>query len=163
MIPFVPDNFWPILYAGALAAVGALALWRSPAALWPTIAVMAANWLATRAVSAMALPGLAVALADVICAALLVALRRRTIANLPVAGLFLAMVLSYAAHDAGAVNRDIMWAWADVAGYLQLLIIAGAAIQHGWRHGIRLGHHPGRRAEPGLRAQAVRVQRETIS
>lgn len=162
MTPFLPDTPWPICYAVTLAVVSVTALYRSPG-LWPVVAVMAANWLATRTVSAHELPGLWQAAADTASAAALIAIRRPTMVVLPVAALYLAVVFSSAAHDAGLLSRDSMWAFADVAGYLQLLIIMGGALRGGRRHGVGLGGHLGRRSGGELALAPVRVSREAIS
>lgn len=162
MTPFLPDTVWPICYAVTFAIVGVTALHRSPG-LWPVVAVMAANWLATRTVSAYDLAGLWQAAADTASAAALIAIRRPTIVVLPVAALYLAVVFSSAAHDAGLLSRDSMWAFADVAGYLQLVIIMGGALRSGRRHGLGLGGHLGRRSGGKLAFTPLRVSREAIS
>lgn len=122
----------------ALVAVVTVTMVRSPR-LWPVLAVMLASWAATRLVSAHDMAGLWQAAADITCGAALLAIRRPAILVLPVAALFLIMVSAYAAHDAGLLSRDAMWAWADVSGYLQLLIILGAAFSNGRRARLGMG------------------------
>ena len=124
---------------------------------------MLASWLFARAVSAYDLPGLWQAAADISCATALVAIRRPTMAVLPVAFLFLVMIFAYASYDVGLINRDTMWAWADLSGYLQLLIILGASIQGGgrFRMGVGLYHRGGYFHD--LSAVPVRISREAIS
>jgi hypothetical protein len=160
--PFFPDTFWPIAYAVALALVGTTALYRTPR-LWPIVSVMAASWVLTRIVSSHDLPGLWQAAADIACGAALIAVRRPTMVVLPVAALYLVMVFAYAAHDAGVLSRDAMWAWADVSGYLQLIIILAAAVSGGKRAWVGLGGHRGIGHRYHPFAAPVRVSREAIS
>lgn len=138
MSPFLPNTFWPALYAVVLAFVIATAILHAPR-LWPIVSIMGASWILSRTVSAYDMPGLWQAAADIACAAALIAIRRPTIVVLPVAFLFLIMIFAYAAHDAGILSRDTMWAWADVSGYLQLLIILSASFHGGRRFGLGLG------------------------
>jgi membrane protease YdiL (CAAX protease family) len=155
MLPMTPAT---IAYAVALAAVIALAVWRDRR-LWPVAAVMVANWLATRAVTAYELPGMVQAVADLTSAAVLLALRRfSTIAVLPVSALFAIMVFFYGVHDAGLITRDTMWAWADVLAYGQLLIIAGGAVAGGGRGRLALASHRRGRVRAMAFAVAKRLQ-----
>lgn len=158
----MPDTFWPIAYAVALVATVTIAMLRAPR-LWPVLGVMLASWVMTRTVSAYDLPGLWQAAADISCAAALIAIRRPAIVVLPVAALYLVMIFAYAAHDAGVLSRDSMWAFADVSGYLQFLIIMGGAFRGGRRHRVGLGNHPGRRSGGELALAPLRVSREAIS
>lgn len=146
----------------ALVTVFAVTMVRSPR-LWPVLAVMLASWVMTRTVSAYDMPGLWQAAADIACGAALIAIRRPAMVVLPVAALYLVMIFAYAAHDAGVLSRDAMWAWADVSGYLQLLIIMGGAFRGGRRARLGLGNHFGRRSRHGLALAPLRVSREAIS
>jgi hypothetical protein len=155
MIPFIPDTAATIAYAVALAAALAFAMWRERS-VWPLVVVMIGNWLATRAVSSFELSGAAQAVADLTSAALLLAMwRARSFATVPVAGLFALMVFVYGAHDAGLITRDTMWAWADVLGYCQLLIIAGSAVRGGGHPRLAVAADRRRRA-PALAAVVAR-------
>jgi hypothetical protein len=124
---------------------------------------MLASWVLARAVSAYELPGLWQAAADISCAMALVAIRRPAMVVLPVAFLFLVMIFAYALHDAGLINRDTMWAWADLSGYIQLVIILGAFIQGGGRFGMGLGFNIRGRYPHDIFAVPVRISREAIS
>ncbi len=159
---FMPDTFWPAAYAVALVATVAVAMLQAPR-LWTVIGVMLASWVMTRTVSAYDLPGLWQAAADIACGAALIAIRRPNIVVLPVAALYLVMIFAYAAHDAGVLSRDAMWAWADVSGYLQLVIIMGGAFRGGRRARLGLGNHLGRRSRHGLALAPLRVSRAPIS
>jgi hypothetical protein len=159
---FMPDTFWPIAYAVALVATSTIVMLRAPR-LWPVLGVMLASWVMTRTVSAYDLPGLWQAAADIACGAALIAIRRLAMVVLPVAALYLVMIFAYAAHDAGVLSRDAMWAWADVSGYLQLLIILAASFRGSRRAWLGLGNHPGRRFRHSLAFAPVRVSREPIS
>lgn len=159
---FMPDTFWPAAYAVALVAAVAVAMLQAPR-LWPVVGVMLASWVMTRTVSAHDLPGLWQAAADISCAAALIAIRRPAIVVLPVAALYLVMIFAYAAHDAGVLSRNAMWAWADVSGYLQLLIIMGCAFRGGRRARLGMGNHRSRRSNHGMAFVSFRVSREAIS
>jgi hypothetical protein len=153
MIPFIPDTAATIAYAVALAAALAFAMWRDRS-VWPLVAVMIGNWLATRSVSSFELPGAVQAVADLTSAALLLAVWRfGGMAALPVAALFGLMVIFSGVHDLGLITRDTMWAWADVLGYCQLLIIAGGAARGGGRP--RLAVAPDRRGRAPALAPIV--------
>jgi hypothetical protein len=82
---------------------------------------------------------------------------------LPVAFLFLVMIFAYSLHDAGLINRDTMWAWADLSGYIQLVIILGASIQGGGRFGLGLGFNICGRYPHDISAVPVRISCEAIS
>ena len=157
MIPFLPNS--PATVAGALAlfAVLAFAFWRDRRA-WPLVLVMVLNWCATRAVSSFELSGLVQATADISAAVLLIALRHAgNMAVLPVAALYALMVFIAGAHDLGVITRDTMWAWADVLGYLQLLIIAGGAAGGG-RARLAMGGDRPRRTHRAAILAANRLQ-----
>ncbi len=158
----MPDTFWPAAYAVALVTTATIAMLRAPR-LWSVLGVMLASWVMTRTVSAHDLPGLWQAAADISCGAALIAIRRPAMVVLPVAALYLVMIFAYAAHDAGVLSRDAMWAWADVSGYLQLLIILAASFRGGRRARLGMGNHRSRRSNHGLAFASVRVSREAIS
>ena len=158
MIPFIPDTPAPIAFALALAASCAFAVWRVRRS-WPLVVVMAGNWLATRTVSSYELPGSVQAVADLTSAALLLVMRRvSTSATLPVSALFGLMVVFACVHDLKLITRDTMWAWADVAAYCQLIIIAGVASAGGGRSRLVMAPHRRRRAPAMVCAVAARLQ-----
>lgn len=153
MIYILPMTPATIGFAVALACCLAFSLYRDRKAL-PLSVVMVSNWLATRIVTAYELPGAVQAVADLTSAALLLAVWRfGGMAALPVAALFGLMVIFSGAHDLGLITRDTMWAWADVLGYCQLLIIAGGAVGGGGRP--RLAMAPHRRGRTPALAPAV--------
>ncbi len=158
MIEIVPLSPFSQLWAAALLIVCAFAVWQDRKAV-PLVAVMAANWLATRAVSAFDLAGAVQAVADLISAALLLAMwRGRFAATIPVASLFALMVFISGIHDAGLIARDTMWAWADVLGYCQLLIIAGSAVRGGGHPRLAMAPHRRGRDRAVVAAVARRLQ-----
>jgi len=136
-MPFLPDTPITIAYAVALALTAVVALWLDRRA-FPVLAVMVANWLATRWITWADAPSYMAGVADISSAAVLLILWRfRAMAVLPVAGLYAFMVIAYLANDLGLIARETMWAFADVFGYAQLLVIvAGAA--SGGGHAVRL-------------------------
>ena len=146
MIPFIPDTPITVAYAVALALACGLALRFGGRAMWPLVAVMVLNWIGTRLITTLDAPSYAAGILDISSAIVLVAMPRRfrTMAVLPVAALFGLMVSSYLLNDLGLIERETMWAFADVGGYLQLLIIAGTAFRPGTA--LRLAddrHSPG--------------------
>ena len=146
----------------ALMFVSVTALFCTPR-LWKVVVIMVAIWILTRMVSAYDMPGLWQAIADVTCGAALIAIRRPTIVVLPVAFLFLIMIFAYAAHDARLISRDIMWAWADVSGYLQLLIILAASLRGGNRIRLGMGNSDSCRHNHHLLPVSLWVSCEAIS
>ena len=156
-MPFSPDTPITVAYAVVLFAVCGAAIIRQRL-LWPVVAVMVANWLGTRAITAYDAPALLGGLLDLSSAAILIALSRfRAMAVLPVAALFGLMVFSYVMADFGLLERETMWAFADVGAYLQLLVIAGFAADGGSGKLAFLGFGPRRRAVL-VRAHSRRVQ-----
>lgn len=144
MIPFLPDTPLTVAYAVALALTCGVVLWRA-AWLWPAIAVMVANWLATRAITHWALPSWCAFIADLISAIVLIWLwRKRAMAVLPVAALFALMLTCYLANDLEVIGREVMWAFVDVAAYGQLVILAALGIGGGGAR--RRSHHGADRA-----------------
>ncbi len=131
-MPFLPDTPITIAYAVALCIAAALAS-RGGWAAVPVIAVMAANWLGTRLITATDAPAWTAGALDITSAfALIVAWSlARSMAVLPVAAIFLLMVVSYVLNDIGVIGRETMWAFADLFAYLQLIIMAGTP----WRPG----------------------------
>jgi hypothetical protein len=105
---------------------------RRDRSLWPVTAIMLTNWAATRCVTAFDLPGSVQATVDISSAAgLLLLPKPKPAVVLPVAALFALMVVFSACFDAGFITRDTLWAWSDVLGYCQLIIIAGGAASGG--------------------------------
>ena len=124
----IPYTALPILYALTLLAVSIFAVIRDRK-LWPVVTVMVLNWIGTRAITAYEVPGIAAGLLDLSSAIILACLcRTAAMAVLPVSALFGLMVISYVAADFSLLQRETMWAFADVGAYLQLLIIAGFAV-----------------------------------
>ena len=155
---FIPNSPATMIYAIALAAACALAIWRDRS-LYPVVLVMLVNWLATRFVSAFEMPGSVQAVADITSAAVLLAMRHLgSMAVLPVAALFGLMVIFACLHDLKLITRDTMWAWADVAAYCQLIIIAGVASAGGGRSRLVMALHRRRRAPAMVCAVAARLQ-----
>ena len=161
-MPFIPESVMTVVYAVALSWAVAVA-WRNMG--WRAAivsAVMVGNWLLTRLVTAMDWPGVVMGAIDLASAALLIASlwlpsHRRTMAELPVAGLFALMVGCYLAFDAGVIGRETMWAWVDVAAYCQLLLVAGYGLGHGRRTRRGLGTAGGDRDGDLAGAVARRV------
>ncbi len=131
-MPFLPDTPVTIAYAVALVVAIALAS-RGGWSAVPVIAVMAFNWIGTRLITSTDAPAWAAGALDLASAfALIVAWwQMRAMVVLPVAACFLLMVLSYLLNDLGFIERETMWAFADVGGYCQLIIMAGTP----WRPG----------------------------
>jgi hypothetical protein len=120
---------------------------------------MVLNWLGTRAVSSFELSGLVQATVDIGSAALLLTVRQRsTMVVLTVAALFSAMVLFSCVYDLGLITRDTMWAWADVAAYCQLIIIAGSAAAGGGHARLAMGRYRRHRIGAVVRSLANRIQ-----
>ena len=137
-MPFLPDSPLTIAYAVALL-VAVLIAARGGWLMVPAIAVMVANWLGTRAVTAFDLgPWVAFGVDLGSLMALLVASRLmpRAMAVLPLAAIFAHMLFSYVAHDFGLIGRETMWAWADVGAYGQLVIMAGTGAGGGHLVGL---------------------------
>jgi hypothetical protein len=131
MIDFLPVTPFPVAGTVALFLTCCFALWRDRA-VWPVAAVMLANWVATRAVTAWDLPGAYQAVADSSAAVLLLFPQHlRASLALPVSALFALMVAFSAVNDLGLIGRDTLWAWSDVLGYCQLLLILGATADFG--------------------------------
>lgn len=143
-MPFLPDTPITIAYAAALVVACVLGL-RGGAAMAPAVAVMVVNWLGTRAVTAWDLPGVAAAIVDLSSAAVLLVAWTivRTMALLPVAAIFGLMLLSYIAFDLGFVGRETMWAFADVGGYIQLIIVAAGGLFLGGGKRLAMDHRRG--------------------
>lgn len=158
MIPFIPDTPASIAFLVALAATAVFTLWRD-LNTFPVIAIMIGNWMATRAVSTLELPGSVQAVADITSAVLLLVLPGpRASSIIPVAALFALMVVFSGVHDLNLISRDTMWAWADVAAYFQLVIIAGSAASGGGRARLAMDSHRRRRVPAVVRAAAQRIQ-----
>lgn len=130
MIDLLPMTPFSIAGTAALFGACAFALHRDRA-LWPLVAIMLTNWLATRAVSAFHLSGAIQAIADLSSAALLLLPQKRAGVAVPVAALFAGMVAFSAVFDSGLIGRNTLWAWSDVLGYCQLLLFLGAAAASG--------------------------------
>ena len=154
---FFPDTPITIAYAVALAVTVAFAL-AFDRRVWPVCAVMVANWIGTRIVTAFDLSPYVASAVDLGSAAVLLALwRAATMAVLPVSALFALMVGSYVLADFNVIGRETMWAFADVGGYLQLLLVAGASIDPGAGHRLAFLGAGGRRIGDLARAVARRV------
>lgn len=154
MIPFIPDTpitmAWPI----ALLVTSMIVLRFSPG-LWIVLAVPWLNWIATRLITMTDGPAYAAALTDIASGAALIALWHwRTMAVLPLAGLYALMVFSYGFNDLGWIGRETMWAFTDVAGYIQLVLLLGMS----WGTGLRVRRGSvdcGRAGGDGAMARAV--------
>lgn len=157
-MPFLPDT--PITIAYALALVVAIALAsRGGWAAVPVIAVMAFNWIGTRLITSTDAPAWTAGALDLTSAfALIVAWwQMRAMAVLPVAACFLLMVLSYLLNDLGFIEREPMWAFADVGGYCQLIIMAGTPWRPGAPNRLAVVAHGGGRTAAVARARSSRV------
>lgn len=157
-MPFLPDT--PITIAYALALVVAIALAsRGGWAAVPVIAVMAFNWIGTRLITSTDAPAWTAGALDLTSAfALIVAWwQMRAMAVLPVAACFLLMVLSYLLNDLGFIEREPMWAFADVGGYCQLIIMAGTPWRPGAPNRLASVADGGGRTAAVARARSSRV------
>jgi hypothetical protein len=131
VIYLLPWEPWPAVYMAALFLTCGFAV-RRDAGLWPVAAIMLGNWAATRCVTAFDLSGTVQAAADISSAAgLLLLPKQQSVVVLPAAALFALMLVFSACFDAGIIGRDTLWAWSDVLGYGQLLVIAGGAAAGG--------------------------------
>lgn len=157
-MPFIPDTPITIAYAVALAFAIALAS-RGGWAAVPVIAVMAFNWIGTRLITATDAPSWTAGALDLSSAfALIVAWwQMRAMAVLPVAAIFLLMVFSYLLNDLGFIGRETMWAFADVGGYLQLIIMAGTPWRPGAARRLAAVAHGSGRTPAVARAGSRRV------
>lgn len=158
------STFWPttplqVAYALALLLVCGAAAYKDRA-LWPLIAVMVANWIGTRAVTAFELNGFQQGMIDLASAVTLMMLRhKRTMVFLPVSVLFLVMVNFSLAYGVRIISWDTLWAWSDVAAYAQLVIIAGSIAGGGGGRRVKpLLARSGRTSDVGVR---VAHRRET--
>ena len=145
MIELIPWSPFAITGAAALFFTCAFVMWRDRR-MWPVVAVMLGNWLMTRAVSAFELPGLVQAATDLTSAMVLFFVKKdRELLVLPASALFAMMVFFSALHDIGTIERDTLWAWSDVLGYLQLVLIIGGAAAGGGHRGLAMAYRrPGR-------------------
>ena len=123
-LPFWPDTPITIAYAVALAVASVVALWREHRSA-PLVLFMIANWIGTRTITSQELGPYAAFFLDLSTAAAILLFSRLTMAYVPVAAIFAFMVVSYLLNDFGVIGRETMWAFADVGGYIQLLLMAG--------------------------------------
>lgn len=154
----LPETPITITYALVMAVVCAFAVYRRNGCTAIAL-VMVLNWLGTRAVTGLELSGTAQAIIDVSSAAVLMLMWQKChMVVLPVSALFALMVFMSGAYQVGMIARETMWAWADVAAYLQLLLIVGASAASGGG-GIRLalGAHLRSRIRGVWRAVAARI------
>lgn len=159
---FLPDTPITITFAVALLLASLLSLtggWRAV----PGVAIMCLTWLAARAITAFALDVWWAVWADMLAALAFLAvwsLRAGNMAVLPLAAVSSLMVIADLASVYGLIGRETMWAFGDVGGYLQLVILAG--LSYGGGHLVRLAGvaRGGRRDANMARAVAHRVPAE---
>lgn len=161
-MPFLPDTPITITFAVALLVASLLALtggWRAV----PAVAIMLLTWIAARAITTFDLDAWWPAWADIIAALAFLAvwsLRAGNMAVLPLAAVSSMMVIADIASVYGLIGRETMWAFGDVGGYLQLIILAG--LSYGDGHLVRLATmaRGGRRDANLARSVAHRVPAE---
>lgn len=137
-MPFLPDTPFTIAFAVALLVASLLALtggWRAV----PAVAIMLLTWIAARAITTFHLDTWWAVWADIIAALAFLAvwsLRVGNMAVLPLAAVSSLMVIADLGSVYGLLGRETMWAFGDVGGYLQLVILAG--LSFGGGHLVRL-------------------------
>jgi hypothetical protein len=162
MIEIIPWSPFAAVWTLALLATCIFAMAQNRN-LWPVIAIMLLNWTATRLVSAFDLSGLFEAIADLASAVSLVMISGRQLVTLPISALFCLMVSFSAAADFEIITRDTLWAWSDVLGYCQLIIISGGAVAGGRNGWVGVAFRRGCRNGDVVDTVAARVQMDRPS
>lgn len=157
---FIPSGFWEPLYMAVLLGMCLFAVVIGGKRSWLIAGAMAGNWIGTRVATAWGgdFDAILTAGADTLTLAFLL-LFVHSLPGKAIAGLFGCMLAFYAARDFGFLNSSQMWAAVDLLAYLQILIMAGGAIDDRGRM-VRepddiLGAVRGRPVHPmGIRSQA---------
>lgn len=134
----IPDTPITIAFVVALAVASVLALTGGAKAV-PAVAIMWMTWTASRIITALDLDAWLAVWTDILAALAFLAvwsLRAGNMAVLPLAAVSSLMVIADLASVYGLIGRETMWAFGDVGGYLQLVILAGLSFGDG--HLVRL-------------------------